>query len=271
MNEQNSAEIQGSNNTCPSCGGDEITVPFDEVEGVCDECGLVIYDWSDPTLSDVPVGNAQPKSANNEATWSEVRPAHNSTQYRFSNAIEIIEEASTELSVPHQIRIKAAELYVDAALGEVVAGRSVVEIAAGVLYISCKAEGKPRPLKRIATAADIDQGKMNKSVRCLQRELPENKTHSTTVTTPEAYLEFLCSDLNLKVDHTNQSASLIQEVSNRRNLGGKHPAGVAAAAVYLTADEPPTQRELATAAGVATETVRVRLNELRGIKELANV
>jgi transcription initiation factor TFIIB len=147
----------------------------------------------------------------------------------------------------------------------------VTTVAAGTVYIASKAANEPRTLKRIADAAAIEHSELNKTVRCLYRELSEEVDLKSTVTTPEDYLKFLCTDLGLNREVTDQAEILLQDIRQQMVFDGKHPAGVAAAAVYLTAENRPTQRDLAEVAGVATETLRVRLNEFRATREQENV
>ncbi len=261
--------VPDSIDRCPACGEDGLTVPFDEIEAVCNSCGIVIYDWKDPSLEE-QLDHEHSKN-NLPVSWSEVRPAHNSTQYRFSNAIELIEQVSIELSIPSPIRIRAAELYIDAAIEGVPNGRSVTTVATGTLYIASKAASEPRALKRFTDAADIEHTELSKTVRYLYRELSKKGDLKRTVTAPEDYLGFLCSDLDLNREVVNQAEVLLHEMQQQVVFDGKHPAGIAAAAVYLTAENPPTQRDLAVVAGVATETLRVRLNEFRATREQDNV
>ena len=224
--------VPDSIDQCPACGEDEITVPFDDIEGVCNSCGIVIYDWNDSSLADEQL-SYEHSNNNQPESWSEVRPGHNSTQYRFSNAIELIEQVSIELSIPDLIRIRAAELYVDAALKGVPNGRSVTTVAAGTLYIASKAASEPRTLKRIADEAAIESTELNKTVRFLYRELSEEGDLKNAGTVPEDYLIFLCSDLGLKREVVDQAKILLQEIRHQVIFDGKHPAGVAAAAVSV--------------------------------------
>jgi transcription initiation factor TFIIB len=243
------------------CDSDSFSTLFDEVEAICENCGIVIYDWNDPSLAEESI-DCGPLNNDQNLSWSEVRPAYNSTEHRFGTAVEHIEDIAEELAISDSVRIKAAEMYVDAALEGITNGRSIPVVAASSLYISSRAAEQPRSLKRIADEAEIDQKQLNKTVRKLSTQILEAGT-TNTITEPEAHLDFLCSDLCLDTEAGKNAESLLQHLRENLTLDGKHPAGIAAAAIYLTAESPPPQRKLAASAGVAVETVRLRLNEFR--------
>lgn len=260
-------EVMSPDDPCPVCGESELSVPFTDVEAVCDACGVVVHDWDDPSLSDEIETTPKPSKGSQIESWSEVRPARNSTQHRFSGAIEVIENISDELAVPPSVRISAAELYVEAAVTKIPEGRSIPTVAAGVLYLAAKAAGEPRPLKRIVDTVDIEQATLSKVVRCLDRELSHGDQAAGIIPAPKDYLTFLCSDLDLTDGALDDAEALLREIDGCSESQGKHPVGVAAAAVYLAVDSPPPQRELAASAGIATETIRKRLNEFRAVLE----
>ncbi|WP_434530216.1 hypothetical protein ACODNH_01650 (plasmid) [Haloarcula sp. NS06] len=262
-----SGPIHGESDTlCLVCGENEFSAPFDEVEAVCDICGFVVYDWRDSSTDELMTAQAGTESVQTES-WSDIRPAHNSTQHRFSDAIEVIEKVSNALVVTSSVRLTAAELYVEAAVSGISEGRSIDTVAAGSLHIAAKDAGGPRTLKRIANVAHVKQTTLKKTVRRLYDEFAHGNLVKRTIAAPEEYLEFLCLDLCLDSDAPADAATLLQEIGEHSELQGKHPAGVAAAAVYLTMDSPPPQRKLAASAGVATETLRKRLNEFRELLE----
>lgn len=256
---------EASDALCPVCGENEFSTPFEEVEAVCDICGFVVYNWDSPT-DELMTTQAGKKRVQTES-WSDIRPAHNSTQHRFSDAIEVIENVSNALAVPSSVRITAAELYVEAAVSGISKGRSIDTIAAGSLHVAAKDAGGPRTLKRIADVAHVEYTTLRKTVRRLYDEFAHRDQVKRTIAAPEEYLEFLCLDLGLDSTVPADATTLLQKIGEHSKLQGKHPAGVAAAAVYLTMDSPPPQRRLAASAGVATETLRQRLNEFREMPE----
>jgi transcription initiation factor TFIIB len=258
-----SVSESGTRRTCPVCDGTKLSAPFEQIEAVCETCGFVVHDWSESsvpreaTITDGRQDNDQHES------WSDVRPAVNSTEHRISSAIETIETVSNALSVEPSDRVDAAELYTSAAIEGVTDGRTIDSVAAAALCLSGRLAGCPRPPKRIADVIDIETSELNKILRTIQQEMSDKIGSTDIIPTPDDYLGFLTTDLNLNESVAEVATVLLSEIGGDIPTGGKNPAGVAAAAIYLAADDPPSQRDIAAAAGVATDTVRLRLREFQ--------
>jgi len=83
---------------------------------------------------------------------------------------------------------------------------------------------------------------------------------------PGAYIPGLASTVGLSEGTRRQAAHVTERAQERGLTNGKHPAGVAAAALYLVAEarvESARQTELAQAADVSTATLRARWAALR--------
>jgi transcription initiation factor TFIIIB Brf1 subunit/transcription initiation factor TFIIB len=111
----------------------------------------------------------------------------------------------------------------------------------------------------VAQAADIEVQRVKQMIRTFQEELDRGYIDLS----PAAYVPYLCEDADLNDTTTQQASNLINGAKMEDLTPGGHPVGVAAAAVYLVAEEEVSQRGIAAVAGVTKETIRVRLNELR--------
>jgi transcription initiation factor TFIIIB Brf1 subunit/transcription initiation factor TFIIB len=83
---------------------------------------------------------------------------------------------------------------------------------------------------------------------------------------PPDYAPFLQAELGLTDTAQNQLEHFLSPITEKQAFVGKDPAGIAAGGVYVLLDDF-TQGEVAEAAGVSTETVRQRVNQLRGFAE----
>jgi|GEM_PF-1576833 len=245
------SEPQADTAECPACRSRQIDDSIPTVDPICSECGAVITADFDAVI-DID----EPKQQE-EVTWTDHYTVQNSTEQQVATAFEFLEELSDRLSVPTEIRKRAAERYGEAAIEKTTDGRPTETVVAGVLTIAGRELGRPHPVGRVAEVADIEVRELRRALSALRRDLLLE-----TVCQPEAYLVELSPLLGVDSSTTADAKRILSGIPNH-HIGGKHPAAVAGAALYVSADGEITQREVAQATGVTTETVRLRVKECR--------
>jgi len=241
---------------CPVCESHDITSFEEFPDPVCASCGTVIREGISTKLPSDSEEKSHP-----DIRWSDYYSITNSTEQNIANTLEILEDLGTKLNLSLEERKYAVEIYSSAAIENFTDGRPTPLVIAAIVCISCRKNQSPRPCNYIADKAALCATTLQKHVRLLNREVLNEPVWSE----PVEFLPHLCQEVGLNKKSERRAATLLNVVEEEAQFGGKHPSSVAASALYLAADGSITQRELARAAGVTTETMRVRLNELRGI------
>lgn len=242
----------GGSNECAICGSLESLEEIDDIGLVCSSCGGVATVAGE--ISPVEFGAAEPE----ERTWSEFSKVRTSTEAEVRDAFEYIEEFADRLHLPAEVRLRAAEIYADAAVEAITARRSGREIVAAIIAVASRELERPLPNERIAQAAEVDSTRLGRLIRFVQRDLDRY----TSPNSPTAYVHPLALSLSLDESVERTASSILEQMSGVQT-GGCHPGGLAAAALYLAGDGQVTQREVAEAAGVTGETIRVRVRDCR--------
>jgi transcription initiation factor TFIIB len=188
----------------------------------------------------------------------------NSTEKQVATTIEHIEQLGKQLYLSEKVRLQVAEVYAEAACDNLTDGRPSLLTAAAALCIGTREAENPRPSERVAKAADLESSRLKHTIRKFQEELDRGFCDLSSA----SYVPFLCKDLEFNEEIIEQASHLIREYEACNRVSGTHPVGIAAAAIYQVSDGDVTQREMATVAGVSKETIRVRLNDLRGLEEV---
>ncbi|EMA25405.1 winged helix-turn-helix transcriptional regulator [Haloarcula amylolytica] len=200
---------------------------------------------------------SQAPSQTEQSIWSDYHTVKNSTEQQVATALEYIEELSAQLNMSDQICIRTAEIYGQAAIEQTTDGRSTEAIVIAAVIIASREFQKPYAIGRIASVTDTD-------VRDIRQALSrvKNDLYLYTHCPPRAYLSKLTEPLGVDDSTITIAQTILDDLSNE-NIGGKHPAAVAGAALYVAADGDITQRDIAKVSGVTTETVRIRVKECR--------
>lgn len=244
-----------SEQACSVCGSSEVVDGPLDIGPVCVDCGTVAATEIATGVLDSMSGD---ESRNED--WTDHYSVRNSTEQQVAAALEFLETLGDRLDAPRELRERAAELYGEAAVEMTTDGRSTESIVAGVLIIAGRELERPHPVGRMAELAEIDVGQLRRSLSALRSDLG----HFYPPCPPRAYLPELARILELDDSKSVTADRLLEELPASR-IGGRYPAAVAGAALYLAADGETTQREVALVTGVTTETVRLRVKECREV------
>ena len=193
--------------------------------------------------------------------WQTRTRISDSTERNLALALSALDQMSSILSLPKNVRETAAMIYRKAALKKLVRGRSIEGVTAAVLYAACRQCNVPRTLEEISNIAQMKKKEIGRNYRNILSRL-ELKLLPTT---PQDYISRFCSELKLSSDVQAKTLEILQEAAQQELTSGRGPTGIAAASLYIASvlcGERRTQREVAEVAGVTEVTIRNRYKEI---------
>lgn len=248
---------------CPACGSTD--VEDDVVDGawLCDDCGLLF----DPKLrasareehGEPETDDGEPAFDRKRGAWEDHARVTSGTERQLVAAFGRIEELGNQLHLPLDVRERTAELYTEASTERLTVGRSAAALVPAAALLVSHEVGWALPLPVVANAGGVEPKKVARLRRLLVAELDRDPVRGS----PADYLPYLAAELDCEDGVVNAATEVLDDVPEGTFADGTSPAGVAAAALYLAAEGEVTQREVALSAGLTTETVRVRLADLR--------
>jgi transcription initiation factor TFIIB len=278
---------------CPECDG---SVKQDGCETVCVNCGLVVSEDSidrgpewrsfddDETNSartgapltrsrhdrglSTDIGRSTRLKGRKRRQMARLRRQHRRARvsskrernqvYAFTEIRRIV--GSLDLSTA--IRDRACVLFESAQNEGLLQGRSLEGFAAATVYATCRTEGVARTVEELCQVARADPSELRAAYDALNRELGL----PTGPIDPREYVPRFATELGLPEAVRGRAETLVDEARERNLIGGRNPAGVAAACLYTAAQEQEielTQAEAAKTAGVTPVTLRATYTELQ--------
>lgn len=289
---------------CPRCGSLEVIMDQENGEEVCGRCGIVISEdmvdlgpeWrafnqaekdtrtrTGPTSSLAQYdkglytgfrgdrdahGNRLDKETRNR--MSKLRRYDNRSKMdeswgrNLSIAMAELDRLSAILHIPKNVKEHAALFYRNALKHDLIRGRSIDAFVAAGLHAACRFHKIPRPLKKIAQASTRQYSEIARSYRLLLREL----NLKMPVDDPMKFVPGIASKLNVRQNTELHAINILRRAKQMRELSGKDPRGMAAAALYMACienDDKRIQKEVAAAAGTTEVTLRNRLKGLKAV------
>jgi len=282
---------------CPECGSTNLSFNRDRGEIICRDCGLVIeekmvdfgQEWQESEPEEASkkrrtgapmtytqfdrglgteIGQRDDLYSLNETSRNKFMRLRK-WQYRISTAIERnlklalseLKRIASYLKLPQSVEEEAARIYTLAVQRGLVRGRSMESVVAGSLYAACRRHEVPRTLDELSEASNIDKKEVGRTYRFVTRELGLTILPSN----PIDYIARFSSSLDLNPETQSKSIKILEKAQKQELTSGRGPAGIAAAALYVSAlinGEKRTQREVADVAGVTEVTIRNRYKEL---------
>jgi transcription initiation factor TFIIB len=193
--------------------------------------------------------------------WQTRTRISDGTERNLALALSALNQMSSALSLPKNVRENAAMIYRKAVRKKLIRGRTIEGVTAAVLYAACRQCNVPRTLEEISNIAQMKKKEIGRNYRNILRKL-ELKLLPTT---PQDYISRFCSILKLSGDVQAKTLEILQEAANRELTSGRGPTGIAAASIYIASvlcGERRTQREVAEVAGVTEVTIRNRYKEI---------
>jgi transcription initiation factor TFIIB len=281
---------------CPECGSTNLLINEEKGEIICKDCGLVLEDklvdfgqeWrnfdgasSNKRRGGAPLTFTQADKGLGTQVGSNADLSHLSGkskqkfyrlqqwQRRVSTAIERnlrmalteIKRISSILNLPDSIEEEVARIYTEGVQRGLVRGRSMEQVVAGTIYITCKRNDLPKTLEEIAEITSIDKKEIAKNARFVARQL----NLKVLPVSPISYIARFASDLKVKPSTQTTAVKLIEKAQKAGLTSGKSPKGIAAASIYVSSllnAERKTQSKISEVSGVTEVTIRNRYKEL---------
>ncbi len=279
---------------CPECGGRKIIQDGGSGEIVCGDCGLVVSEpaintgpeWRAFSLREIedrvriglPVRFSLPDMGLSTTfrpfdTKGETR----SEMYRLRRwhqqsdsthkrnlllAMLELDRLCCRLNLPKMVREETAIIYRKILKKGLAQGRGISPLIAASLYSVCRMNQIPRTLEEISRHSLPDKREIAQYYRMLLREM------DLRVPVPKAKygVSKIASRTELSEKTQRKAIEILGEAERLRITVGKHPMGMAGAALYMASrmnGETRTQKMLAEASGVTEVTIRNRYKELK--------
>jgi transcription initiation factor TFIIB len=194
--------------------------------------------------------------------WQIRSRVHSSSDRNLAQAMSELDRLSGNISLPPQIKEKAAVMYRKALDKGLVRGRSINSIAAASLYAACRGSGTSRTLREIAEASLVAKRDVARCYRLLLQEL----NFQMPIADPLTYVSKIAEKNEISGKTQGVAIAILREAKRKRASAGKDPMGIAAAALYIAClqnNERRTQKDISDAAGVTEVTVRNRYKDLK--------
>ena len=144
-------------------------------------------------------------------------------------------------------------------------GRSIKSVLVACAYRACKEHGTPTTPKQLAAIAGINTKLMTREFRLMQwtfnKKLNKNKSQKPAISivqNPEEFIPAIASRAGISGSSTRRALEILKKLSESF-IGGKPRSSLAASALYLACmlnSEKKTEKQIATASGVTTVTIR---------------
>lgn len=253
---------------CPECKSTEIDTETDLTTGICTDCGLVLdTQASTPpptTSSDGPPrrredsGDGRDADRRQEVDWREAVEIGDVSDQRLVDLLSRVDVVAEDLALEEAVRVRTAELVVEAWESRFMHGRSEDATIAACVSTACREAERPRPAPAIGEAIGVDASKLKSTFRKLVAELD---LQSTPVG-PAEYVPYLGTELAIDSESMAVAIDCLRQTDE---IPG-NPVGIAAAALYLAVRNCANAVTLSMAsqvAGVTKETVWQRVEDIR--------
>ncbi len=283
---------------CPECGSMKLSYDDQKGEIICKNCGLVVekemvdfgQEWrnfnegggeqrgrSGAPLSmqkfdkglTTNVGEIsdiyQLDSNKNTRKFLRLKKWHErvstSIERNLRLAMAELRRVANFLNLPNVVKEEASRIYNFVLQRGLVRGRSMESVIAACIYAACRTYNIPRTLDEISATSDVERKEIGRTYRFITRKLGVKVKPSS----PKDYISRFASILHLSPKTQNDSLKILKKAEISELTSGRGPAGIAAAALYVSAllnSEKKTQREVADVAGITEVTIRNRYKEL---------
>ncbi|MHA1301642.1 MAG: transcription initiation factor IIB [Candidatus Helarchaeota archaeon] len=294
--------LEQSLDKCPECGCEEIIKDYIQAELICSNCGLVISEHmiefktrrafspeerKEREHTGSPLSNILPDyglstcidknnpggaSSKEIQKFNRIRKWNTRMDWHHRNlsiATNEIRRICSHLELPGRVTNRSATLYRKVYKLNLLKGRSIKSMVCACVYIACREHRIPRTLTEICGLSSENKKTIR---RCYKIVLQNLKLKVPNLKARELVAK-MSSNLKLTKDIENRAIEIINTAKECRNLTGKDPKGIAAAAIYLSCLElnnRRSQNEVAKEAEITEVTLRNRYKELLKIIADAN-
>jgi len=178
------------------------------------------------------------------------------------NVLTLLKTACNRLGLSADVLEEAAYILRKVANRRLTRSGSPQAVAGAVLYAACRQHNIPKTLQEISDAVSESRKEVGRAYRYIVRELGLQLPPPD----PQQYIVRLCTALELDGRVQDLAIRILDEARFLKLTSGRGPTGMAAAVVYIAivaySLKGPTQREIASTAGVTEVTIRNRYKEI---------
>lgn len=283
--------------TCPECDGALRTVGG---ETTCEECGLIADEYridhsatqasypdeetTEQTGSPLSAtrhdrglsteigswrdGRGNELSSAKRRKFSRLRRHHGSARYRSKAernlivAFTEIGRLTSALDLPYSVREQACTYFRTVHREDLIRGRSIDSVAAASVYAACRCGNCTRVLAEVADVASCEEQALRNRYRFLNAALELEAKPPL----PTEFVPRLATACNVPDRVQHRAVEYATQTVDANLHVGRQPVGLAAASLYLAAEDDGwflTQTRVADVADVTATTIRTRARELR--------
>lgn len=287
---------------CPECGGEDLIRDYEAGELVCERCGYVVsttlldqgpewrefreeqgkkrsrvgspltltvhdrgmstvIDWRDKDIHGRRLNPMKRAQLYRMRKWDRRSKVSGNKQRNLAYALSEMTKSAYKLKLPRSVLETASMIYRSSVRKRFTRGRSIRGVAAASIYMACRQCKVIRSLEEVANAANISKKNQARNYRFLLRRLKAK----VPPVEPEEYLSRFIGKLELSGDVESVAIEILENARELKLTGGRGPAGIAAATIYIACllmKEKRTQGEIAKEAKVTEVTIRNRYKEL---------
>lgn len=220
-----------------------------------------VIDWRDKRPSGKSLTPAERLDLYKLRKWQRRVRVSDATERNLAVALSELSKLSSGLNLPKNILETASVIYRRAIKKKLIRGRSIHNVTAAAIYMSCRQCGVARTLDEIAASSSLNKKDIGRSYRFMVRELETFVPPSTSM----HYAARFSNKLGVSGKAEAIALRILDIAKGMKLTSGRGPTGIAAAATYVATvltNERRTQREIAEVANVTEVTIRNRYKEL---------
>ena len=201
-----------------------------------------VIDWHDHRSSGKRLTSAQRIELYVLRKWQRRVRVSDATERNLAVALSDLSKLSSALNLPKNILETASVIYRKAIKKRLIRGRSIHNVTAAAIYMSCRQCGIPRTLDEIAEAASLNKKDVGRSYRFMVRELEAFVPPSTS----RHYAARFSNKLVISGRAEAIAIRILETAKKMKLTSGRGPTGIAAAATYVATvltNERKTQRD----------------------------
>lgn len=220
-----------------------------------------VIDWRDRRVLGKRATATQRLDLYKLRKWQSRVRVSDATERNLAVALAELTKLASALNLPKNILETASVIYRRAIKKRLIRGRSIHNVTAAAIYMSCRQCGVPRTLDEIASCSSLNKKDVGRSYRFMVRELEAFVPPSTS----RNYAARFSNKLVISGKAEAIAIRILEIAKEMKLTSGRGPTGIAAAATYIATvltNERKTQREIAEIANVTEVTIRNRYKEL---------
>jgi len=193
--------------------------------------------------------------------WHRRSKVSDNRNRNLSIALAEMSNIQSKLNLPRNVIETGSVNYRRAINSNLVRGRTIQGMVVACVYMACRQCGVLRSLEEVADVVNISKKNASRYYRLLVKELD----HKVPQVDPYDFISKIVNKLRLNGDTERVAKNILYQANLMKLTGGRGPAGIAAACVYISTRitcDLRTQSDIAREAQVTEVTIRNRYKEI---------